>query len=107
MENAKFTKNDDEFICLNCGKKVEKLVYTSRDHCNYCLHSLHVDVYPGDRQEECRGMLIPIDIEINSKKGYIAVYQCNKCKAIRKNVLAKDDNMDIVYEIMRNKSNKF
>ena len=24
-----FVKNDNEFICQNCGKKVEKLKYTS------------------------------------------------------------------------------
>ena len=44
-----FLKNDNEFICVNCGKRIEKLKYTSRDHCNYCLFSLHVDVTPGDR----------------------------------------------------------
>lgn len=41
-----FVKNDNEFICNKCGKKVEKLKYTSRDHCNYCLYSLHVDIEP-------------------------------------------------------------
>ena len=105
MENARFTKNDNEFICQNCGEKVEKLGYTSRDHCNFCLHSVHVDVFPGDRLEECKGLLVPIDIEINSKKGYVVIYKCKKCGAIRKNILAKDDDMEVVYEIMRNKSN--
>ncbi|MDO4282434.1 MAG: RNHCP domain-containing protein [Clostridia bacterium] len=41
-----FIKNDNGFICKNCGKKVEKLGYTSRDHCNFCLYSLHVDIEP-------------------------------------------------------------
>ncbi len=27
-----FTKIDEEFICENCGKKVEKLGYTCRNH---------------------------------------------------------------------------
>lgn len=107
MENARFTKNDNEFICKNCGKKVEKLGYTSRDHCNFCLHSVHVDVFPGDRLEECKGLLVPVDIEINSKKGYVVIYKCEKCGATRKNILAKDDDMEVVYEIMRNKSNNF
>ena len=56
-----FVKNDNEFICQNCGKKVEKLKYTSRDHCNYCLHSLHVDITPGDRLNDCKGLLVPIN----------------------------------------------
>ncbi len=49
-----FVKNDKSFICINCGKKVEKLKYTSRDHCNYCLYSLHVDITPGDRENDCK-----------------------------------------------------
>ncbi len=50
---SKFTKIDEEFICENCGNKIEKLGYTCRNHCPTCLHSKHVDVNPGDRQEEC------------------------------------------------------
>lgn len=48
-------------------------------------------------------MLEPIDIEISSKKGYVLVSKCIKCKAIRKNKIAEDDNMDLVYEIIRKK----
>ena len=68
MESRKFTEIDEEFICDHCGKKVEKLGYTSRDHCPYCLYSKHVDINPGDRQETCHGTLVPIGIETNSKK---------------------------------------
>jgi len=103
MKTQKFTKNDNEFVCENCGKKVEKLGYTSRDHCNYCLCSKHVDINPGDRLDDCHGLLEPIDVEINSKKGMVIVYKCKKCNAIKRNILAEDDDMEIVYEIMRNK----
>ena len=34
-----FTEIDEEFICENCGKKVEKLGYSCRNHCNHCLYS--------------------------------------------------------------------
>ena len=44
MENRNFVKNDEEFICDNCGKRVPKLGYSSRNHCPYCLHSKHVDI---------------------------------------------------------------
>ena len=98
-----FTKIDEEFICENCGKKVEKLGYTCRNHCNYCLHSKHVDKNPGDREEMCHGILEPIDVEINSKKGYIIVFRCKKCGAIRKNKAATDDNMDEIYNICKKK----
>ena len=98
-----FTKIDEEFICENCGKKVEKLGYTSRNHCNYCLHSKHVDVNPGDREEACHGILEPIDIEINSKKGYVIVFRCKKCGAMRKNKAAADDNIEEILKICKNK----
>ena len=100
---AVFTKKDEEFICENCGKKVSKLGYSCRNHCNHCLYSKHVDKNPGDREETCHGLLEPIDIEINSKKGYVIIFKCKKCGAIRKNKVAKDDNMEEVYRICRNK----
>ena len=40
--------------------------------------------------------LEPIGLEINSKKGYVIVFKCKKCGAIRKNKAAKDDNMDLI-----------
>ena len=100
---AKFTEIDENFKCEHCGKEVKKLGYSCRNHCPYCLYSKHVDINPGDREEECKGMLEPIGIEINSKKGYIIVFKCIKCGAIRKNKVAEDDNMDLIFEIMKNK----
>ena len=96
---SKFTKIDEEFTCENCGKKVQKLGYTCRNHCNNCLYSKHVDVNPGDRAEECHGLLEPIGIEINGKKGYVIVFKCKKCGSIRKNKVAKDDNMDLIIKL--------
>lgn len=97
-----FTVIDEEFICENCGKKVSKLGYTCRDHCPYCLYAKHVDINPGDRLEKCHGMLEPIGIENNSKKGYVIVYKCKKCGQIRKNIVAKDDNMSLVIKLSAN-----
>lgn len=95
----KFNMIDNEFICEVCGKKVNKLNYTARDHCPYCLHSKHVDINPGDRAEKCHGILEPIGVEISSKKGYVIVFKCKKCGAIRKNKAAKDDNMDLIIKL--------
>ena len=61
-----FTVIDEEFVCENCGAKVKKLGYSCRNHCPECLHSKHVDKNPGDRDEECHGLLEPIDVEINN-----------------------------------------
>ncbi|MBQ6539113.1 MAG: RNHCP domain-containing protein [Bacilli bacterium] len=98
----KFSKNDDEFICENCGKQVSKLNYTSRDHCPYCLYSKHVDINPGDRKNTCLGLLKPIDIE-KFKDTYKIIYKCEKCKEIHKNIIANDDDYNEILNIMKNK----
>lgn len=98
-------KNDNSFTCTNCGKEVDKLNYTSRDHCPYCLHSIHIDIVPGDRKNECRGLLKPIAIENSAKKGYVIVYKCEKCGEIKKNKSAIDDDFDKMLEIAKNNAN--
>ena len=90
-----FTKNDDSFICENCNKEVKELNYSSRDHCNYCLYSKHVDINPGDRQNT---WLKPIGIE-KYKDTYKIIYECERCKEIHKNIMATDDNMDLIIEL--------
>ena len=94
-----FTKRVEEFVCEHCGKKVSKLGYTSRDHCPYCLYSKHVDNMPGDREEECKGLLKPVQVELDSKKGYVIIYKCEKCGAIRKNKAAIDDDKDLLIKL--------
>ena len=89
-------------ICENCNKKVERLNYSCRNHCPSCLYSKHVDVNPGDRAEKCHGLLKPIGIENNPKKGFVIVYKCEKCGAIRRNVAAKDDNMSLIIKLSSN-----
>ena len=96
-----FIKNDNEFVCVHCNKKVEKLKYTSRDHCNHCLYSLHVDVMPGDRKNTCLGQLKPINIE-KFKDTYKIIYRCEKCGKLHKNIMAKDDNMDLIISLSSN-----
>ena len=98
-----FFKNDNEFVCENCGKLVPKLIYTTRDHCPYCLYSKHVDINPGDRANECKGLLKPIGIE-KYKDTYKILYKCGKCGMLHKNVMANDDDMDMIIEISKNNS---
>lgn len=95
----RFIEIDEEFICENCGNKVEKLGYSCRNHCPYCLHSKHVDIMPGDRAQNCHGILEPIGIETDSKKGFIIIFRCKKCKEIRRNKMAEDDNMDLIIKL--------
>lgn len=99
-----FIKNDNSFICKNCGREVGKLKYTSRDHCNYCLYSIHIDIEPGDRKNDCLGMLEPINVEVTSKKGEVIIYRCKKCGKIARNIVATDDNRDEIYKVVENYS---
>ena len=96
----KFNELDEEFICDNCHKKVNKLEYSSRDHCPYCLYSKHVDINPGDRANECKGLLRPVGIE-KFKDTFKILYICQKCKERHKNVMAKDDDINKVIEISK------
>ena len=98
----RFNELDEKFICLNCGKKVDKLEYSSRDHCPHCLYSLHVDINPGDRQNNCKGLLKPIDIE-KFKYTYKIIYKCEKCNQLHKNIMAKDDNYEEIIKLTNNK----
>lgn len=93
----KFNELDEEFICEKCGQKVEKLNYSSRDHCNYCLYSKHVDINPGDRLNKCQGLLKPIGIE-KYKDTFKIIYICEKCQKKHKNIMARDDDMDKIIE---------
>ena len=89
-----FVKNDAGFTCAYCGREVGPLSYTSRDHCPYCLHSLDVDIYPGDRANDCRGDLRPVGVEVSGKKGMVILYRCRKCGQTHKNIAASDDDYD-------------
>ena len=91
---------DEEFICENCGNKVDKLNYTARDHCPYCLYSKHVDINPGDRLNKCKGLLKPVDIE-KFKNTYKIIYECEKCGKLHKNIMAIDNNIDVIIELSK------
>ena len=97
METKRFTKNDSGFVCGHCGKEVEPLGYTSRNHCPYCLWSRHLDVLPGDRASECMGLMEPLFAEPDPKKGYVITHRCKECGELRRNKAAyggKQGQMD-------------
>lgn len=97
----RFTMKDENFICEHCGSSVTKLNYTARDHCPFCLYSKHVDLMPGDRLNTCWGLLEPIGIE-KFKDSYKIIYRCQKCHALHRNIIARDDNMDLIIELSKN-----
>ena len=103
MEDKRFRKNDSGFICANCGKEVRPLGYTSRNHCPFCLFSLHLDINPGDRASDCGGLLEPVRAETDPKKGFIIVSRCLKCGEMRRNKAATEapDQPDDINKIIK------
>ena len=96
----RFNMKDESFVCENCKNLVKKLEYSARDHCPNCLYSKHVDINPGDRLNTCLGLLKPIGIE-KYRDTYKIIYKCLKCGEIHKNIMANDDNMDLIIELSR------
>lgn len=96
-----FTMRDEHFTCEHCNKDILPLGYTARDHCPYCLYSKHVDIMPGDRKNQCHGLLEPIGIE-KFKDTYKIIYKCQKCRETHKNIMAKDDDIDMIIELSKN-----
>ncbi|MEG1597522.1 MAG: RNHCP domain-containing protein [Bacilli bacterium] len=96
----RFNMVDEEFICDYCHQQISKLKVSARDHCPFCLYSKHVDNLPGDRKNTCLGLLKPIGIE-KFNDTYKIVYRCEKCKKIHKNIMAIDDNMDLIIELSK------
>ena len=94
------------FICANCGKSVIALTNGSfRNHCPFCLYSLHVDESIGDRKSSCNGLMKPYGIVYHSKKGYQIVHLCCKCNVQRVNKIAENtempDDFNKVFSLLR------
>jgi len=83
---------NDAFVCENCKQAVQPLTLGSyRNHCPFCLHSKHVDIVPGDRQNNCLGLMEPVSVEHSTKKGWIILHRCLHCGEIKRNKAALDD----------------
>jgi len=89
MRQKKFTKKIEDFTCEVCGTKVKGTGYT--DHCPNCLFGKHVDVFPGDRKEDCNGLMEPIGVTKRKGKWQI-LYRCQKCGYQRLNKASPEDN---------------
>lgn len=86
---------DEAFTCAHCGADVAPAGRTARDHCPRCLHSLHVDVVPGDRAADCGGLLVPVSALRRGERFHLT-YRCRRCGAERHNraILEVDDPDD-------------
>ena len=96
-------QNNTGFRCQNCNIEIPPHPGGScRNHCSFCLCSLHVDLeVPGDRANECKGLMRPIAVELNKKKGTRVLHMCQKCGHKGWNRTAPDDNWDLICQLSR------
>jgi hypothetical protein len=99
MQNKKFQKTKEDFLCENCKHVNTGDGYTN--HCQNCLYSKHVDINPGDRSCDCGGLMKPISLENKSDVFYI-VHRCEKCNFVRRNKAQKGDNFQKLIELSTN-----
>ncbi len=88
---SRFLKINESFVCEHCTATVPPSKRTCRNHCPYCLHSKHVDIFPGDRDNSCHGLLVPTGYELSGKKGLVLLFRCDRCGEKTRNVALLDD----------------
>ncbi|MDP5273924.1 RNHCP domain-containing protein [Chengkuizengella axinellae] len=98
-------KENTSFSCGHCLSFVHPLSNGSfRNHCPVCLYSKHVDEKPGDRNSKCKGLMKPIGIRHNSRKGLQIIHQCTICNVEKVNKIAEfdhqSDNINAIIKLM-------
>lgn len=109
----------NEFECLNCGKKVVDggLIGTkNRNHCPYCLCSLHVDLkVSGDRLSDCKSLMKPIGLTFKHvgfdkfakpRQGELMlIHKCSNNDKISINRIAADDDPEMILKVLKSSEN--
>lgn len=95
-----------DFTCKHCGRFVSARTAVSgvvnRNHCPYCLHSRHVDLFEaGDRLCACKAGMAPVGLTFKRSRDKYArdrsgelmiVHRCTDCGALSINRIAADDD---------------
>ena len=93
--------NTLSFQCTNCGRGVSYEAWgtKNRNHCPYCLFSLHVDEAMGDRKSACAGLMPAVAKLYKADGEEVLVHKCEKCGVTRKNRIAGDDSFEKVTKL--------
>jgi hypothetical protein len=105
---------ESSFACRHCGAMVSANPLLSgvqhRNHCPYCLWSLHVDlVRAGDRLSACRGGMRPIGLTLKESRNkyhhrageLMLAHRCALCNALSINRIAADDSTALIVSVYR------
>jgi predicted RNA-binding Zn-ribbon protein involved in translation (DUF1610 family) len=94
-------KINESFVCINCKRTIDPARKTCRNHCPFCLTSLHVDGnIPGDRAAECWWIMRPKNYEIKHWKKRI-LFCCEKCGKEHWNKMLDEDDVDVLLSIIK------
>ena len=114
MRTQIYSINPD-FTCKHCDQIVSAQTIISgvvhRNHCPYCLHSRHVDLFTaGDRLCACKCLMVPVGLTIKrSRDKYtryrsgelMIVHRCQGCGGLAINRVAADDDPDKLISILK------
>lgn len=89
------------FTCRHCGFVVawDGGGTGHRNHCPNCLHSVHLDVEPGDRDADCGGIMEPISVWVRKGGEWAVVHRCRDCGSLSSNRIAADDNPALLISV--------
>lgn len=85
---------NESFTCKVCGRLVvpNGAGIDHRNHCPYCLTSMHLDTEPGDREADCGGAMEPVAVWVRKNGEWAIIHRCKICGALSSNRIAADDN---------------
>ena len=89
-------------MCENCGTLVRGDGYTN--HCPECLYSKHVDNNPGDRLNDCGGLMKPIGAFLR-KQEWLLRQECQKCGEVRVIRAREEDSKEALEKVIKDKIN--
>jgi predicted RNA-binding Zn-ribbon protein involved in translation (DUF1610 family) len=106
MMRTYFDDFNADFTCKHCGQFVSARTAISgvvnRNHCPYCLHSRHGDLFEaGDRLCACKGLMAPVGLTVKRSRDKYAndaqgelmlVHRCKECGDLSINRIAADDD---------------
>ena len=105
------------FRCAHCKQMIlptDGIGTVHRNHCPFCLWSLHVDTKPGNRASTCHGRMEPVGLTFKhngfDKYGrprtgdVMIVHCCRSCLAININRIAGDDSTDGLFSVFSDQS---
>lgn len=109
----RYIENNGGFKCTSCKSWVsssrEACGVNHRNHCPFCLVSLHVDqTRAGDRRSACRSRMVALGLTFKKvRKRFpgegqgelMIIHRCTDCGKIDINRIAADDNPEALYAL--------